>query len=109
MDTVQPFEIDVPEVKLARLYAKLDLADYPDELDDSAWDYGSPLGEVRRLAAYWRESYDWRHFEHEINQTLRQFTAPVDIDGFGTLQLHFVHHKSPVETAIPLLFVHGCE
>jgi pimeloyl-ACP methyl ester carboxylesterase len=30
------------------------------------------------------------------------------VDGFGTLNVHYVHKRSALETAIPLLFVHGC-
>ena len=30
------------------------------------------------------------------------------IDGYGALNVHYVHQKSIVAGAIPLLFVHGC-
>jgi len=33
----------------------------------------------------------------------------VDVGGFGSLDIHFVHRKSEMKGAIPLLFVHGCE
>jgi len=33
----------------------------------------------------------------------------VEVEGFGELDMHFIHQKSEVEGAIPLLFVHGCE
>ena len=44
--------------------------------------------------------------EAELNE-LPQFVTPVQIDGFGSLDIHFVHHQSPIKSAIPLLFVHG--
>ena len=31
----------------------------------------------------------------------------IDVDGFGTYDVHFVHQKSEVKNAIPLLFSHG--
>lgn len=36
-----------------------------------------------------------------------QFETQVTIDGFGPLDMHFLHQKSEVQGAIPLLFVHG--
>lgn len=35
--------------------------------------------------------------------------AESGIDGFGTLNIHYVHQKSSCSNAIPLLFLHGCE
>nr|VWO97451.1 BTP domain-containing protein [Ganoderma boninense] len=35
------------------------------------------------------------------------FTRDIDVDGFGTLNVHYVHQTSEVKGAIPLLFVHG--
>jgi hypothetical protein len=30
------------------------------------------------------------------------------VDGHGTLSIHYVHQRSSIPGAIPLLFVHGC-
>lgn len=38
---------------------------------------------------------------------LPQFMTRVDVKGFPSIDMHFVHQKSGVEGAIPLLFVHG--
>jgi len=38
-----------------------------------------------------------------------KFKTRVTIDGFEEIDMHFVHQKSEVDEAIPLLFVHGCE
>ena len=35
------------------------------------------------------------------------FTRAVDVDGFGVLDLHYVHQRSARPNAIPLLLVHG--
>lgn len=103
-----PFKIDVPDEKIALLKAKLDLATFPDELEDSGWDYGVPLADLRRLVARWKDGYDWRTHEAEINK-LPQFTRDIEVEGYGsTLNIHYVHQKSEVADAIPLLFVHGC-
>ncbi|KAK0449328.1 Alpha/Beta hydrolase protein [Armillaria borealis] len=103
----QPFKIAVPDKKLQLLSQKLDLATFPDELDDSGLKYGAPLGDIRRLVARWKEGYDWRTHEAALNADLPQFTLDIPVDGFGSLNIHFVHQTSKVGGAIPLLFVHG--
>lgn len=35
------------------------------------------------------------------------FTDPVEVEGFGELNVHYVHQMSSVQGAISLLFVHG--
>ncbi|TFK73181.1 alpha/beta-hydrolase [Pluteus cervinus] len=51
--------------------------------------------------------FDWRAQEADLNLWLTQFTRDIEVDGYGTLNIHYVHHKSKVANAIPLLFVHG--
>ncbi|KAF7332854.1 EHN domain-containing protein [Mycena venus] len=85
----------------------LDLTRFPDELDDAGWDYGAPLADIKRLVTRWKNGYDWRKHEAALNAELPQFTRDIDVEGFGTLNVHYVHKKSALETAIPLLFVHG--
>jgi hypothetical protein len=53
--------------------------------------------------------YDWRKHERALNEELPQFTCNINVEGFGSLNIHFVHKKSCEENGIPLLFVHGCK
>ncbi|KAI0754652.1 alpha/beta-hydrolase [Daedaleopsis nitida] len=103
-----PFVLSIPDATLDLLHKKLDLAHFPDELDGAAWNYGVPLADVKRLVSRWKDGFDWRKHEAEINR-LPMFTRDIDIDEFGTLNIHYVHQRSEVEDAIPLLFVHGCK
>jgi hypothetical protein len=103
------FKIAIPDSDLTRLHQKLELATFPDELTDAGWDYGAPLADIQRLVARWKEGYDWRKYEAQINDELPQFTRDIDVEGFGTLNVHYVHKKSDVADAVPLLFVHGCQ
>lgn len=105
---IQPFQIAVSDGQLDDLKQRLKLTRLPDELDEAGWEYGAPLKDVKRLVARWQEGYDWRRAEAELNR-MPQFTADVEVDGFGTLNIHFVHQKSAVKDAIPLFFSHGCE
>lgn len=105
----KPFDIAVPDEKLKRLHDKLDAATFPDELDNAGWDMGVPLSEIQRLTRYWRDGFDWRKQEQQLNANLNHFTIPVQVDGFGEIDIHYLHHPSKATGAIPLLFLHGCE
>ncbi|KAJ6622735.1 Alpha/Beta hydrolase protein [Mycena sp. CBHHK59/15] len=93
------FKISIPDEKIYLLQQKLQLITFPDELEDAGWDYGVPLADIRRLAE--------REHEAQINTELPQFTRDIDVTGHGILNIHYVHQKSEVPDAIPLLFVHG--
>ena len=102
------FRLSVPDADLELLREKLQITRFPDEIEDAKWDYGVPLADVKRLAARWANGFDWRKAEAEINK-IPQFTRDIDIEGHGLLNIHYVHQRSKLENAIPLLFVHGCK
>ncbi|KAI0629864.1 alpha/beta-hydrolase [Trametes polyzona] len=102
----KPFTVAVSDAELELLHKKLELVRFPDELDGAGWNYGSPLADIKRLVAHWKDKFDWRKAEAEINK-FPMFTRDIDVDGFGTLNIHYVHQRSEVKNAIPLLFVHG--
>ena len=102
------FKISVPDAELELLTKKLQVIRLPDEIDDAMWDYGAPLADIKRLIARWETGFDWRQHEAEMNK-IPQFTRDIEIEGFGSLNIHYVHQKSELENAIPLLFIHGCE
>ena len=107
MADIEPFEVNIADSALSSLKEKLALTTYPDELEGAGRDLGPPLADVRRLAAYWKDGFDWRAAEAKINK-LPQFRTSVAVEGFDPLMMHFVWQKSSVPEAIPLLFVHGC-
>lgn len=105
---IQPYKVSVSDDALAALKAKLQATTLPRSFDfENDWRYGSPAADVSRLVAHWRDGFDWRAQEAKINK-LPQYTTPIDIDGFGTLNIHFVHQKSTNPKSVPLLFCHGC-
>lgn len=65
--------------------------------------------DVKRLIEYWKSGFDWKKHEARLNAELPQFKTEVEVEEFGTVDMHFVHQESAVKGAIPLLFVHGCE
>jgi pimeloyl-ACP methyl ester carboxylesterase len=99
------WKLSIPADKIQRLRQKLELVDLPDEIDGVGWDQGPPLSKIKRLVDAWK-SFDYGKFENEINNE-PNFTSPIEVEGFGTLDIHFIHDRSDNPHAIPLLFVHG--
>ncbi|KAL8648184.1 MAG: hypothetical protein Q9210_005136 [Variospora velana] len=106
MAVIEPFTVSIPDNQLEALSQKLATTTFPNELDGAGSDYGAPLADIKRLAKFWREKYDWRTAETKINE-LPNFKTLIEVDGFPSLDIHFVHQKSAIDGAIPLLFVHG--
>ncbi|KAG9755957.1 alpha/beta-hydrolase, partial [Aureobasidium melanogenum] len=100
------YRINIDESRLEDLRKRLDLATFPTEIEDAGWAYGSPLADVKRLTSYWRNEYDWRKVEVQLNE-LPNFETTVTVDGFEDIELHFLHQPSSAPDAVPLLFVHG--
>src|SRR5690348_353391 len=104
----KPFKISVSDREITLLKQRLNLTRFPDELEGAEWKYGAPLEDVKRLVRKWAsDEYDWRKEEKKLNDELPQFTRDIEVDGFGTLSIHYIHKKSSAPDAIPLLFVHG--
>ena len=97
----EPFRIDVADGVLSDLRERLRRARFPEQIADAGWDYGTERDYLKQLVAYWAEGYDWRSREARINE-LDQFRT--EIDG---ADLHFLHVRSPVEEALPLVLTHG--
>ncbi|KAM0473671.1 hypothetical protein ACHAPX_008076 [Trichoderma viride] len=73
-------------------------------------DDGPTLANFTAIRDYWVNEYNWEKTQKSINQRLKQFTTVVEItDDNATIPvpLHFVHHTSHRDDAIPLLFLHG--
>jgi pimeloyl-ACP methyl ester carboxylesterase len=101
VDTIEEFRIDIPQADLDDLRDRLTRTRWPDQLPDVGWDYGIALDDVWELASYWRTGYDWRVHERQLN-SFPQFTT--EIDG---QRVHFLHVRSGVPGALPLIMTHG--
>jgi pimeloyl-ACP methyl ester carboxylesterase len=95
------FTVNVPDAILVDLRQRLERARFPDEPPDAGWRYGTELGYLRSLVDYWRDRYDWRAAERELNR-FRQFTVPL-----AGIDLHFIHEPGVGPAPMPLLLSHG--
>jgi len=98
---LEPFRIDVPDSVLADLRERLRRARFSEQIPGAGWDYGTEREYLRGLVSYWAEGYDWRAREARMNE-FDQFRT--EIDGTG---VHFLHVRSPVDDALPLVLTHG--
>jgi len=100
-EAIKPFQIKVDETVLKDLKERLARARFPDAIDGAGWEYGVDLNYMKELVAYWRDKYDWRAHERELNK-LDQFKTTID-----GLDIHFIHVRSKEKNALPLVVVHG--
>jgi len=99
--SIREFTIDVADQDIENLRQRLALTRYPDQIDNTTWEYGTDRAFLRELVDYWQNDFDWRSQERLLN-SFDQYRT--DIDGLG---LHFIHQRSPHPDALPLLLVHG--
>ena len=99
--SVRPFQVEVPEERLADLRRRVEATRWPSKELVADRSQGVQLETLRTLARYWVSDYDWRKVEARLN-ALPQFTT--EIDGVDT---HFIHVKSGNENALPLIMTHG--
>ena len=98
---IHPFRIDVPDTTLEQI--RTQVANYPwhEMPDDGGWAYGTPLGYMKELCAYWLNEFDWRKQEAAINR-FSHFIAPVE-----GIDLHFIQEKGDGPSPLPLIISHG--
>ncbi len=98
---IQSFRIDVPDQTLEQI--RTQVADYPwhEMPDDGGWAYGTHLGYMKELCAYWLNEFDWRKQEAAINH-FSHFIAPVQ-----GIDLHFIQEKGDGPSPVPLIISHG--
>ncbi len=97
---IRPFEINIPDAVLEDLDRRLASTRFPDQIGDS-WVYGTDVAYLRELVTYWRETYDWREQERQLN-AFDHFKTRID-----DLDIHFIHQRSPEPDALPIVITHG--
>lgn len=101
MSEIRPFRFAIPEAALTDLKARLANTRWPERETPEDWSQGIPLAYMKELCAYWRDEYDWRRCEALLNYWPQFETV---IDG---VSIQFMHIRSPVPTARPLVMTHG--
>ena len=100
-ESIMPFRLAVPDSVLDDLRTRLANRRLPEAATVEGWRQGPPADAIERLCAYWRDGYDWRRCEAMLNATGHYRTV---LDG---LKIQFLHIRSGVPGAMPLLLCHG--
>jgi epoxide hydrolase len=98
---IEDFRLNVSAAVLDDLRERLMRTRWPERQTVDGSEQGVPLADAKSLCAYWRDVYDWRRCEAQLN-ALGQFRTI--IDGLG---IHFLHVRSPEADALPLILTHG--
>lgn len=99
--TITPFTLHIPQGDLDDLRQRLLNTRWPDKetVDDTT--QGPQLAKIRQLVDHWTTNYNWRKTESLLNDW-GQYTTIID-----GVQVHFLHVRSSVPGARPLLLTHG--
>ena len=98
-----PFTVDVPDAVLEDLSMRLARSRFPTPTAPG-WRAGTDPDYLRELVAYWRDGFDWRARERELN-AFPHYTAEVD-----GRTVHFVHLRGTGNgdaRPLPLILTHG--
>jgi epoxide hydrolase len=97
--TIRPFTISIAQEALDDLQHRLAHTRYPVEAPDDSWEYGTPVGYLKKMVAAWQQ-FDWRAQETRMN-AIPNFVTEIDDQ-----TVHFVHVRSAEPDATPLLLAH---
>jgi microsomal epoxide hydrolase len=99
--SLESFKIKITQKELDDLSNRLANTRWPDEVEDSNWNYGANLSYMKELINYWQKDYDWHRKEAELNQFSHYLTK---IDGHN---IHFIHEHGKGPNPTPIIITHG--
>jgi pimeloyl-ACP methyl ester carboxylesterase len=100
-ETVRPFHFHAPETELIELRRRVNATKWPERETVPDASQGVQLATTQKLARYWATNHDWRKCEARLD-ALPQFIT--NIDG---LDIHFIHVRSKLPNALPVIITHG--
>lgn len=96
-----PFRVEFPEAALADLRERLARTRFPDQAPGDPWAYGTNVDYLRGLLDYWRDGFDWRAQEAQLNAFPQYKVRLHGID------VHYLHVPGKGPNPQPLLLSHG--
>ncbi len=98
---IRPFHSNFPDADLTELRRRVNATKFPERETVADASQGVQLATTQKLARYWATDYDWRKCDARLN-ALPQFIT--EIDG---LDIHFIHVRSKLPNALPVIITHG--
>jgi len=97
---ISPYTIKISDERLAAIMTRVAAYDWSLLPDAGGWEAGVGIDDLKRLVAYWRDTYDWRKVERHLNRLSNFIT---DVAGE---RIHFVHVRGNGSKP-PILLLHG--
>jgi pimeloyl-ACP methyl ester carboxylesterase len=91
----------VPDDVLEDLRLRLDRTRWPRDVDNADWRYGANRAYLEELVDYWRNDFDWRAVERNLN-SYANYKALIDGQ-----PVHFIHERGRGPNPVPLILTHG--
>jgi pimeloyl-ACP methyl ester carboxylesterase len=98
---IRTFRIDIADEQIDDLRRRIAATRWPSKELVEDRSQGVQLATTKELARYWTEDYDFGRIEARLN-ALPQFTTEID-----SVNIHFIHVRSPHDDAMPLIMTHG--
>lgn len=99
--SLEKFQIQISDKTLEDLAHRLSNTRWPNQLKDTDWERGIKKDELQSIIDYWKNNYDWRRQEKDLN-SFSQFQC--NIDG---IDIHFIYEKGVGPNPIPIILTHG--
>lgn len=97
---IKEFKLNIPQSEIDDLKERIHKTRWF-ENNNSNWELGTNTNYLKELLEYWKNNFDWRNIESQIN------SFPNYITHIDNLKVHFLHIKSNQPNATPLLITHG--
>ena len=102
-----PFTIRVSDGEIEDLKRRLQRTRFPNEpLGNEHWEYGTNLSYMEKLVEYWRDDFDWRAQEEQLNR-FPQYRATLTDDEGEDHTIHFIYERGSGDNPVPLIMTHG--
>jgi pimeloyl-ACP methyl ester carboxylesterase len=99
--SVERFLIRFDAARVERLKQRLRDTLWAPELPGAGWGLGVAGTEIRRLAEYWADGFDFEAHAEQVNQW-PHFRATID-----GADIHFIHRRGVGPQPMPLVLTHG--
>ncbi len=96
-----PLKIQFEPEAVEKLRHRVRSTQWAPERPASGWKFGVPGVELRRLAAYWADGFDFLAAQSQLNQQ-PHFQATVE-----NFDVHFIHRRGIGPSPLPLVLTHG--
>ena len=99
--TAEPFKLEIPDSRLEDLQRRLRAMNWPADLENDDWSYGTNARYLRELVDHWSGAFDWRAQERAMN-AWPHFRVRIDDH-----PIHFLYAKGRGPKPLPLILTHG--